>query len=60
MLHVSAPPRLEIIVDSDGLAKVVIDVPSGGKAKGLALLGRVLPALEELNRAAQKLSEPGT
>ena len=53
MLHDSAPPHLEIIVDSDGLAKVIIDVPSGGKAQGFALLGRVLPILASLDRIAR-------
>ncbi len=53
MPHDPAPPHLEIIVDSDGLTKVFIDSPSGGKAQGLALLGRVLPILDSLDQIAR-------
>ena len=55
-------PSAELIVQvtASGLRRVVVDTAKGQRGDGFALLGRVLPALEELNRAAQKLSESGT
>ena len=53
MPHDPAPPHLKIIVDSDGLTKVFVDSPSDGHEQGLALLGRVLPILDSLDRIAR-------